>query len=78
MAAMVLAGSTTSCITTGVTERAKPWKTTNEKGETVETKPAQPGYYALLPLSVPADIALSPIYAIWWLAMTDFGRRPLN
>jgi hypothetical protein len=43
----------TGCMTSGTVKKAK-----NED---------KPGYYALLPLTVPADIATSPFQGIWYL-----------
>jgi hypothetical protein len=47
---------------TVVKAKGQPYK--DAAGKTVSS--GEPGYYALLPLTIPADIATAPIQAIIW------------
>jgi len=48
------------CMTSATLDSARGYAQTNEKGEIVAEAKSKPGYYALLPLTVPADIITSP------------------
>jgi hypothetical protein len=41
-----------------------------------ETVPGQPAYYALLPLTIPADIVASPFYLYCYIAFMITGDGP--
>ena len=64
------------CMTAKVVEKAKPAEQWNSETKETETKPGQPGYYAILPLSIPADIATSPFQIIGFMvyALTMRGH----
>ena len=51
------------CVTGSTIARAKGYTCKNEKGEEVELKPA-PALYALIPLTVPADIVVYPFWCL--------------
>jgi hypothetical protein len=63
------------CVTQNTILLAKPQTTMNEKHEEVETRPARPGYYALLPLAVAADIALIPGYLFAFAIFGAYGGK---
>jgi len=46
------------------------WKTSDSKSD----DKSHPGYYFLLPLTIPADIAIAPV-SFWYLAMWTDGFR---
>jgi hypothetical protein len=54
------------CATDKTLTAAKERTRTKDDGEVVVDREAQPGYYALLPFAVGADIVLSPAYVIWY------------
>ncbi len=56
--------TSTGCITATAVEKAEPKQRRNTETKEVETIPGHPCYYALLPLSIPADIATSPFQLI--------------
>ena len=66
-ALVLLAISLSGCVTGSTLDHAKDQSHTNDKGETVVTREGKPGYYGLLPLTVPADVALSPAYVVGFL-----------
>jgi len=49
------------CITANTIQVAKTKTHKSDKGETVVDEPGKPGYYALVPLTIVADVATSPI-----------------
>jgi hypothetical protein len=56
------------CMSAKVVEQAKGGERWNREEKQMETRPAKPGYYLLLPLTFPADIATAPVvvpYLIW-------------
>jgi hypothetical protein len=70
--AVLLFGSGCFVLTEMVTERAKAHTRESKKTGKSEDVPANPAYYALMPLTVPADIALTPLelllFGIWMAA----------
>ena len=56
--------ASSGCMTAKVVEKAKPEQRWNSETKERETQPGHPGYYALLPLSIPADIVTSPFQLI--------------
>jgi hypothetical protein len=54
----------TGCVTGSTLARAKGYNYKNEQGDEVELKPA-PALYALIPLTVPADIVIYPFWCLW-------------
>ena len=76
----ILAGcllATSGCISAHVVnKKAKPHVEYDEKKkETVEVA-GQPAYYALLPLTIPADIVASPFYLYCYIAFLITGDGP--
>ena len=61
-AALVLALCLSGCVTSSTLDHARAQSHTDSNGEMVVTREGNPGYYALLPLTVPADVLLSPAY----------------
>jgi hypothetical protein len=55
------------CITASVREKAAPKEEWNPDTKKLETEPGHPSYYALLPLSIPADIAISPFQFVGFM-----------
>jgi hypothetical protein len=70
---LVLSGG---CMTSATLDSAHGSAQTNEKGEVVADAKSKPGYYALLPLTIPADIATFPFQLcyVWW--SFEFGNGP--
>jgi hypothetical protein len=70
--ALLLLGSGCFVLTEKVTERAKGYTRESKKTGKSENVPANPAYYALTPLTVPADIALTPLelllFGVWMAA----------
>ncbi len=62
--ALLLLGSGCFPLTQMVKERAEDDTRRNKKTQEWEEIPGNPAYYALLPLTVPADMALTPVYAL--------------
>jgi hypothetical protein len=60
--AVVLALCLSGCVTSSTLDHARDQSHTDSNGEPVVTRKGKPGYYALLPLTVPADVVLSPVY----------------
>jgi len=54
----------TGCMTHAVVEKARPTQKLNPKTKNEEIIPGHSGYYALLPLSIPADIVTLPFQII--------------
>jgi hypothetical protein len=52
------------CMTSSVMDQARPVQRWNSDAQKEETMPGQSSYYALLPLSIPADIVTSPFQII--------------
>ena len=61
-AAFLLALCLSGCVTSSTLDHARDQSHTDSSGETVVTREGKPCYYALLPLTVPADVVLSPVY----------------
>jgi uncharacterized protein YceK len=57
-----LSVSLSGCVTADTLDAAKAHRHVNEKHEVITDRPARPGLYALLPLTVVADTILLPIY----------------
>ena len=55
------------CVTASTLDHARNQSHTDREGETVVTREGKSGYYALLPLTVPADVALTPVYIVGFL-----------
>ena len=68
---IVLLISSNGCMTFEAVDDAEAQTHLDEKGHVIVDEKSHPAYYALLPLSVPADVALSPAeiifssYMIW-------------
>ena len=63
------------CVTGSTITRAEGYTYKNEKGEEVELKPA-PALYALVPLTVPADIVIYPFWLLWGWGRIAVGLPP--
>jgi hypothetical protein len=63
------------CVTGSTIGRAKGYTYNDEKGEEVELKPA-PALYALVPLTVPADIVIYPFWCLWCWGRIACGLPP--
>jgi hypothetical protein len=50
----------------------------NRKTKEREEVKGQPGYYAVLPLSVPADIATAPIQLVVFMILVSTGQVALG
>ena len=57
---LTLVLSTSGCITAETMDHAEGSKYTNDKGEVVVNKKSKPELYALLPVTVPADMVTLP------------------
>jgi len=57
---LALALSTSGCITAETIDHAEGSQYTNDKGEVIVNEKATPELFALLPLTVPADIVTLP------------------
>jgi hypothetical protein len=55
-----------------------PTKSVDADGETVHLDKPRPGYYAFLPLTIPVDIATSPIQGIFILCYVAGGGKIVN
>ncbi len=64
----------TGCVTSSVIEKARPLESWQSRKDPKD-RGAHPGYYALLPLAVPIDIATSPFQfaAVMFVAGTMGG-----
>jgi uncharacterized protein YceK len=62
------------CVTGTTLEAARTYSHVNEKQEVVIDQKGKPGYYALVPLTVPADIVLAPVYLGWWVWCVTTGH----
>lgn len=60
-AGFLLAGCLSGCMTFEAVDNAQAQTHEDNKGHVIVDEKSHPAYYALLPLSVPADIALSPV-----------------
>ncbi len=64
------------CVTRNTIDAAQnPQYTKNDKGDVVETKSGNPGYYALVPLAVVADIVLIPGYFFFSILYFSNGGK---
>ena len=63
------------CITYSTIDAAKGSPRKHGNGEMVPAAKPEPGYYWLVPLTVPADIVTSPFQGIWFLMVwaTDWN-----
>jgi hypothetical protein len=61
---LALLFTSTGCITSTAIDKAKPEPRWNPETKKTEPLPEQPGYYALLPLTIPADVVTSPFQLI--------------
>lgn len=79
MVQILLVAATSACLAgcvTGTTiTRAKGYTYKDEKGQQVEVKPA-PALYALVPLTVPADIVIYPFWCFWGWGRILCGLPP--
>ena len=69
--AILLFGGGCFPLTQKVTERAKGYTREDKKTHEVENIPANGAYYALTPVTIPADIAMTPFLLLLlgvWLA----------
>ena len=69
--AFLLLGSGCFPLTEMVRKRAEGYTRVDKKTHDAETIPGNPAYYALAPLSVPADIAVMPLWLLTfgvWMA----------
>jgi hypothetical protein len=55
---LLLSLSLCGCVSMAVIDEAQGNGVTNKRGVTVQEKDPKPGYYALLPLTIPLDVAL--------------------
>jgi len=55
------------CATRSAIEAARGWPDKDKDGKSVPSETPKPGYYALLPLAVPFDVAASPFYLLFYL-----------
>jgi hypothetical protein len=62
--ALLLLGSGCFPLTQMVKERADGYTRRNKKTQEWEQIPGKSAYYALAPLTVPTDMALTPVYAL--------------
>jgi hypothetical protein len=60
----LLVGSN-GCMTASSIRHAKAQTHQDDKGAVIVDKKSHPAYYALLPLTVPLDIATCPFQALW-------------
>ncbi len=68
IAFLVLLASVSGCITSNTVDRAKGRVHTNSTGEVIVDEKPEAGYYWLVPLTVPADIATSPFQLVFiWI-----------
>ena len=67
--------SLVGCVTGSTIARAKGYTYQDEKGEEVELKPA-PALYALVPLTVPADIVIFPFLCLYGWGRMAVGLPP--
>jgi hypothetical protein len=78
---ITLIGGSNGCMTYSSVQDAKGhpekamWIVGTHPSPNPDSKP-QPAYYALLPLTVPADIATSPFQLIYYLVLTTSGDGP--
>jgi len=66
------------CLSTKTVQRAQgtvPGNHTDETGAHVYDKRPEPGYYCLLPLTVPLDIATSPIQIPVWIYLEASAKH---
>lgn len=79
LAALSLLG-TTGCISTHlVRDVAQPHEVYQVQEAKWQTEPGKPGYYALLPVTIVADVATSPIQFLLWLARdNDSGSMTVD
>ena len=75
MLAMLVLISSVGCVTLEPIRQAKPATTFTDEGEEVEFRPAQSGYYALVPFAVVVDIAASPIYLFGLIIWAPSGWK---
>ncbi len=59
----------TGCVTGSTIEYARTYSHTTESAEVVIDQKGKPGLYALVPLTIPADVALLPVYIGWVCAV---------
>ena len=71
----LLAGSN-GCMTCAVLDGAKAETHKDDNGRVIVDEKSHPAYYALLPLSIPADIATSPIQAVYFGIMLHDMSEP--
>jgi uncharacterized protein YceK len=64
VAGALLVGSS-GCITMVTADHAKAKTHEDDKGNVIVDKKSQPAYYALMPLTVPADIVTLPFQAVY-------------
>jgi uncharacterized protein YceK len=57
--------SSNGCMTMATADHAKAKTHEDDKGNVVVDKKSQPAYYALMPLTVPADIVTLPFQAVY-------------
>ncbi len=66
----------TGCITMSTIDSAQGFTIKNAKDEIVQQEKPKPAYYALLPLTIPADIIASPFYLYCYVAFEITGDGP--
>jgi uncharacterized protein YceK len=68
--------SGSGCVTRNTIDAAQnPQYGANANGDWVETKSGNPGYYALVPLAVVADIVLIPGYIFYSIIYVSNGCK---
>lgn len=65
---MTFVFTSSGCITSKVVEKAKDQERWNPEIKKSEKVPGHPGYYALVPLTIPMDIPLLPFVFVYSLA----------
>jgi hypothetical protein len=75
LSALLVLTSCNGCMTQSTIRLAERQVRTNEQDEKVETRPARPGYYALMPLAVAADIVLVPGYLFVFALFSAAGPK---
>ena len=75
VASVCLLLANSGCMTMTTLEAARPQTHKDEKGEVVIDKQSEPGYYALIPLTVAGDVATLPFQLLIALLSYCSGIR---
>jgi len=63
---LLLAASLSGCLTHSTIEHTKEYSYTNSEGDKKIVWEAKPGLYAVVPFAVLGDIALTPVYVLYF------------